>query len=309
MRNSIKMKKGVVLFVTIMMMMLLLSIVTVFLNKTKESKDNVTQIYAMVQTNVIMHNLLQYIKEINFDETAIFYASKSPFTINLGQSNVIFHLESAQKYININSFVKSSIKNSTTSENFMSLLLEYKIEDPNFFLDILKDTLDKDNESRNSLNSEIVLEHPTFRNMKIYNRHHLSQIIDYYFDKTGDNAIYRIPFDEIFSYTNGSIDLNFMPAKLMKIVFYDANAYLLKTIEKHPSTYKELKDLPFDEYYMKKVKKGMLGQSFTTKTTMLKISATIDYKTQFRSRISFLYDIKSKKISDYTILSISVNKI
>ena len=97
MNKSMKTRKGVVLFVTLMMMMLLLGIVSVFLNKTKESKDSVTTVYAMLQTNVVMHNLLQYLKEIDFDETTIFYASQAPFPVNFGQSNVTFQVESSQK--------------------------------------------------------------------------------------------------------------------------------------------------------------------------------------------------------------------
>jgi len=306
MGKSMKMRKGVILFVTLMMIILLLGIVTVFLHKTKESKDSVTEVYAMIQTNIIMDNLLQYLKKVNFDETTIFYASQAPFPVNFGQSNVTFQVDSSQKYININSFVKNSIKDNLISQKFISLLLTYKIKDPNFFLDLLKDTLDKDTTSRNSTNSEIILEHPTFRNEKIYNSVHLSQIIEYYFDKTSDGKIYDVPFDEIFSYVNASIDVNFISAKLMKIIFDDANDYTLRIIEEHPDIYEKIDDLPFDKHYLKKIKKGILGQSFTTKTTNLKIDVVVHYKTQFESKISFLYNIKSKKIFDYTILSIEI---
>ena len=303
-----KKRNGVILFVTLMMMLLFMGVVSLFLNKTKESKDSSTIIYAMIQTNSIMDNLVGYIKNIEFDEYTIMFASQAPFPLSLGETNIVLKLDSAQKHININSFLKAATESKeadSNSDKFILLLLKYKIEEPNLFLDLLKDTYDTNKEGEEeerSNESEIILEYPTFRNGRIYNENHLSKIVDYYFEKTGDNEIYEIPFDELFSYTTNSvIDINFLSLDLMEILFDDANYYSLKTINEYDDIYEEIDDLPFDEYYTKKINKGMLGQTITTETKLIKVSATLNYKTQFKSKISFMYNTNSKNIFDYKI--------
>lgn len=300
-------RNGIVLFVTLMMMMLLLGIVSIFLNKTREAKDNVTYISASMQTNLVMKNLLGYLQKLHFDEDMIYYASMAPFPLDFTQSSVVFKLQSAQGKININSLIRASIKNNLISDRFMQLLAKYDVKEPTLFLNILKDTIDDDVNDRDSEDSEIVNEYPTFRNHKIYNKIHLRQIIDYYFEKSGDSKIYDVPFNDIFSYDNSSVDVNFMSVDTLHILFNDANEYILKAIAKKTEIYKKLDDLPFDDYYTKRIKKGMLGQTITTKSTLLDIQADLNYKGQFVSKISFTYNIKSKKISDYKIDKIVVN--
>ncbi|MDF1875399.1 hypothetical protein JHD48_06605 [Sulfurimonas sp. SAG-AH-194-I05] len=301
-----KKKNGVVLFVTLMMILLLMSVVSIFLNKTKESKDKVTTIFAMTQTNAVMHNLLAYLNTLEFDEFMIFYASQMAIPLNLGDSNIFFKLDSNQKNIGLNSLINASIKDNIISDQFIFLLLQYKIQNPEFFLDLLKDTVDIEKndaleESRNASDSEIIIEYPIFRNGKIYNKIHLDMIIDYYFKETGDPEIYNFPFEKLFSFEDYPIDLNFISLEIMGILFEDLNGYTITTINENEFVYEEMEDVPFDAYYRKKIDKGILGQSFTTKTKFLKIQITLIYLEQFESKISFKYDITSKKISDYTI--------
>jgi len=297
-----KKRKGVVLFVTLMLMLLLLGIVSVFLDRTKQSKDAVTRSFAIIQTDFIMHNLFHYLKTIKFDEDTIHYASLAPIPLNLGQSNLILNITSAQKYININAFVQSAIKDNLVNDKFILLLTKYKIKDPYLFLDLLKDTIDKDKESRNSQNSEIIEVYPTFRNGKIYNQSHLNKIIDFYFGKTGDTKIYNFPFSKLFNFTNSTIDINFLSYESMKILFDDANQNILKAIADYPDIYAKLEDLPFDDYYTKKIKKGMLGQKISTTTQLLNISVEIKYKEQFKSKINFEYNTKTKTVNNYKYL-------
>ena len=300
-------KKGVVLFVTLMMIMLLLAVVSIFLNKTKETKDNVTYENALIQTNLIMQDLLLYLKKIKFDEDMIYYAAKAPFPLGFEDSSVIIKIDSAQKYIDINTLITSSVTNNITADKFVSLLYKYNISQPELFLNILQDTIDTDIEEKNSgLQSEIILTVPTFRNGKIYSKIHLNSIIDYYFDKTGDKAIYEFPFDDVFGFSSSSIDMNFVSMDVMNILFDDANSYILEIIAKHAKVYDTIGDLPFDEYYTNKINQGVLGHSISTNTTLLKVKMDLIYKTQFKSSISFDYNIDSKGISNYTIVNIEL---
>ncbi|MBL0707961.1 MAG: hypothetical protein JJW00_02840 [Sulfurimonas sp.] len=301
-----KKRKGVVLFVTLMMILLLMGIVSVFLNKTKESKDKITTIFAMTQTNAIMYSTIGYLNKIELDEEALDFASKMTLPINFGESNLLIGIKSDNRLLNINSFVRSCIKDNIVSDKFIYYLQKHKLRDPNLFLDLLKDTIDKDTNNRSGIQSEIVLTYPTFRNSRIYNRSHLDMIIEYYYEQTNDRAIYNVPFDKLFSYYNGSIDLNFISLELMEFLFDDLNANTIAQIANKSGVYGELKNVPFDEYYRKKVKKGIMGQHFTTKTSSLDVKLTLVYMSQFKSHITFKYDMRSKKIYNYEIVDVSL---
>jgi len=306
--NLIYKKKGIVLFTTLLLIMALLAVVMVFLNKTKEAKDNISYEFALVQTNSIMHNLVKYFDDIPFDEETIFYGSKMPFTLPFENSTVKFNIDSAHKYLNINSIAKSMVKkNNKIYDDFINMLYQYKLKDPEFFVDLLLDTIDNDNIEKNSgSGSEISLQNPTFRNGKIYNSKHLKIILDYYVAISSDNAIYNIPFPTLFSFNSPSIDINFASKELLDIIFHDADQFTLDTIKKHSKIYNSLNELPFSVIYLKDIAKGRLGHSISTSSTLIKVNVELNYKSQFKSKIQFLYDTQNKTLSDYTILNISL---
>ena len=300
-------RKGIVLLVTIMLLLLLLGVMNIFLKSTKETQDDVTYIFALQQTNLVMHNISEYIREMKLDEQSIFYGSKMSFPLEIGDALVTLKLDSAQKKININSFIRATITDNLVADRFLTLLSNYSIQNPSFFLAILQDTLDEDKENRNG-ESEIVLSYPTFRNKQIYNLKQLEQIKDYYYFKTGDRKIYDFSMNDVFSFYNGTIDMNFISSDILRLLFDDANSYTLELIATHDIIYDNMKDLPFDNYYTKKIEKGVLGQNLNTKTNIITISVQLNYKAQFISKLLFRYNIKQKKILDYDIKKILIVK-
>ncbi len=304
------MKKSIVLFTTLLMIMALMSVMMIFLNSTKETQNNITREYALIQTNSIMSNLSQYFNNIKFDEDTIFYGSKMPFSLPLGNSDIKFTIDSNQKYLNINQLI-ISMKNKDNIEytNFISYLYRYKLRDPDFFIDILLDTIDNDTFEKNSgSGSEIVLENPIFRNGKIYNQKHFQIILDYYFSKTEDKAIYDIPFENLISFNSSLLDINFANKDIINIFFYDADQFSLNMVSKHGKIYEKFKDLPFDKSYLKELKKARYGHNITFKTIVIKVVVDLKYKEQFISKISFLYNTKSKSLGDYKVLDIKILK-
>ena len=301
-------KKGIVLFTTLLLIMALMAVIMIFLNKTKEAKDDINYEFALIQTNSIMYNLVKYFDDIPFDEETIFYGSKMPFTLPFEDSTIKFNIDSAHKYLNINSITNAMIKkNNKIYNDFIDLMYKYKLKDPEFFVDLLIDTIDKDKVEKNSgSGSEISLQNPTFRNGKIYNNDHLKIIIDYYAAISSDNAIYNIPFSTLFSFDSPSFDINFASEELLNIIFHDADQFTLDIIKKHSKIYDDLNDLPFDEFYLKDIAKGRLGHSISTNSTLIKVVVELNYKSRFNSKIQFLYNTKSKKLSGYTILDISL---
>jgi len=305
------MRKGIVLFTTLLLIMALMSVVMIFLNNTKETKDTITEEFALIQTNNLMSNLTEYFGKVSFDEESIFYGSKMPFSLPLDDSLINFNIDSASKYLNINNLTNDmKTKDNIAYDNFVTFLYKYQVRDPEFFINLLIDTVDKDSIDINSgSKSEIVIEKPIFRNGKIYNEKHFKIIKDYYFLQKNDPLIYDVPFDEIFSFSAPSFDINFASKELLKMYFYDANDYSLDQIAKHSEIYEKLSELPFDESYLDEIsKKGRFGHTVSVKTEIIKVTMDFDYKTQFSSKVEFLYNTKNKTLTGYTILDIKIKE-
>lgn len=301
-------RKGIVLFTTILLIMALLGVVMVFLNSTKRVKDTLSYEYAQIQSNIVMYNLVEYFNGIKFDEDVVFYGSGLPFTMEFGDAIVTLEFNSAHDKININNLINIiKTKDNIAYDNFVTYLYSFRIIDPLFFIDILIDTIDKDNIEKNSGNgSEIVLKDPLFRNGRIYNNEHFKRIVEYYLQQTDDEDILKVPFDTFISFDAPNIDINFASKKILEILFYDANSFALETISKHNDIYDKLDDLPFDDYYLKNIKKGRFGQSITTTSNLLDVKVELNFNGRFKSNIKFLYDIKNKKLSQYTVEDIDI---
>ncbi|RLA84582.1 MAG: hypothetical protein DRG78_01100 [Epsilonproteobacteria bacterium] len=304
------MKKSIVLFTTLLLIMALLSVMMLFLNTTKEVKDNTSEEFALIQTNSVMSNLSVYFKNVAFDEETIFYGSKIPFTLPYDGGVVKFNIDSAHKYLNINLLaVSMKNKNNDVYEQFIAFLYQHRLRDPEFFVDLILDTFDKDSFEINSgSGSEIVLENPVFRNGKIHNKKHFKVILDYYFLKTNDKAIYDIPFNKIISFNAYPLDINFASKELLKIFFYDADQYTLDAIAEHKKIYEKMSDLGFDRGYEEILSKGRYGHSVNFKTIVISVNVELSYKNQFKSKVNFLYNTTTKKLAGYRIIDIEIIK-
>ncbi len=301
------MKKGIVLFTTLMILMLLLSVMVYFLEFTKKAKDQVTYEFALLQTNSIVTNLVSYFKTIDLDQQSIFYGSGVPFTLELGTHTVTLEINSAHKLLDINTLAHAiETKDTPAYTEFVNFLYTKRLRDPELFIDILLDTVDNDKEEKNSgSGSEIVLLNPRFANGAIYNQKHFDTIIEYYATVSNDQDIYNIAFENYFSFRGGSLDINYLSKELLNLLFHDANSFSLSQIVDHNERYEELDELPFDEYYLKKINSGRMGHSIGVESALIKVDASFEYTEQFRSSIEFFYDVKNKVLSGYKVKDIT----
>ena len=294
-------KKGIVLFVTLMLIMLLLGLVNIFLKHTKESKDFTHYSFAINQTNSILYALVDYLKDIKLDPETVFYASKIPYPLAIDNTTISIEIDSAQNKLDINSLIRDSIKNNRSADKLVTLFIKYDIKEPELLLRLFQDTIDKDNDNR-AFNTEIIVQNPTFRNDMIYNKSHFHQILEYYYLRVNDKNVFLLEKDNLFSFRSFPLDLNFLSRDVLEMLLDDANEYGISMLAKHEVFYEKFSDLPFDEAYIKKLEsKSVYGQSLSVVTNTIKMSIIINYKNQFNSDISILYNYKSKKIVDYSI--------
>ncbi|MEA1916044.1 MAG: hypothetical protein U9N42_00785, partial [Campylobacterota bacterium] len=233
-------------------------------------------------------------KKLKLDEEMVFYGSKMPISIALESEVIDIKLQSTQYGININTLFKAAIKQPIIYDIFSEYLNRYRLKDPAFFMALIQDTIDKDDVGQFSDESEIILYNSTFKNGAIVNRAHLDEIINYYFLSTSDAAIYSIDFNSMFTFNTTFIDLNFASKDVVDFIFYDADENSRATLYAIDEPYEKMSDLPFDDFYRKKLSKPVMGQGIGIKSSSINLTAKINSST-----FSFQYTIgKNPKVSN-----------
>jgi hypothetical protein len=126
-----------------------------------------------------------------------------PFSDKKGNFRIIYSVKPLFNKIDINTLIKNGKTDREVEKYILNILNYYQIQDPLFFEDLLLDTIDSDAKEREGY-SEIVLSDPYFQNGKIYNIKHLKQIEKYYYKKTDDKNIFKIPWEKFIFFGDGN---------------------------------------------------------------------------------------------------------
>ena len=73
--KGLRVKKGIVLLVSLSLIAVLSGVVFFFLDKEQKVHEDFKSEQDLIQANLILHSLAKYLKKIKFDEEKIFYGS------------------------------------------------------------------------------------------------------------------------------------------------------------------------------------------------------------------------------------------
>lgn len=158
--------------------------------------------------------------------------SKNDFQIKLT-------LKSAANRLNINNLLKN---HSRVNQNFYDflryILMKNEISDANFFLSVLLDVLDKDDDER-AYESEFNIREKKAVDGRIHSLVQFKMILDYYVKKTQDAQIYNIEWEKIIAFEEIKADYNYLNDT---ILFYLSEFYGINTTKKDElvNSYEEL---------------------------------------------------------------------
>jgi len=209
-------KKAIALLLTLSFLIISFSIIgSIFLLYKKLTNNSFE--YSIAEDSFIIQSIQKKFKTVNINSSeAINQLLLSNFYFKHNNFKVVILFKSAQDKININNLLYDDKVNQTMLD-FIDLIFDkYRIEDREFFIDLILDTIDKDKEERND-KSEISLYEP-FVNGYIYNYKQFQKIIDYYYKVTQDKNIYKIPFKDIFSFDNSYTDCNHLSFVIKNIL-------------------------------------------------------------------------------------------
>lgn len=279
------MKKGIALLITILMLasisLLLIknfSISERFIEDHTELKLLSIGNRLFLDSTVIVKKTLQ---DINSTEAYDFLFSM-PFVFHQNSFKLTFTFSPIENRININNLLKNNQKQEEYALMIEKILISYNVQDPNYFIDLILDTLDNDTVER-SYNSEIILKNRFFTNTEIQSIDHFDAIIDYYAQAKDDKNIYLINWNKFIGFSGNGIDINFASIELLRLLI--DNPYLDKTFKN--KYYEDYDELGLDEGKIAYLKK--LNVMFST--TLFHVKVTFDDLIQ---NISFEYDYDKK---------------
>ncbi|NPA56091.1 MAG: hypothetical protein GXO40_06975 [Epsilonproteobacteria bacterium] len=254
------MKKAVALIITLVFVTFFIHKIAQFLQDYRQYTQDTY--HYVLQDRLIIKDIKQILSSIDIDANTLDYLFQ---TYPISSKNDNFKLRVCitplSDKLNINELAlipqkKAIIQYLTNVLNF------YHVYDPQYFIDLLLDTIDKDTQERNPP-SEIALYDKTFLNGKIYNYKHFAKILDFYAKNREDKRIYLVKWRDL-------------------IYFGDKRKYMIDANREHISKF-----MDYDE----KFQQILDIIPFDKKTSYL-------IKISVNGYIEIIYDIYTKRIVD-----------
>jgi len=217
-------------------------------------------------------------KEINSSSDLDMLFNTFPFVSD--NFKVLITISPLSSKIDVNELKNKKAKKHIISM-LQNILTQYNIQDPQYFINLILDTLDKDTLERNPP-SEICIENSTFLNGKIYNFKHFKKILFFYEKNRMDKSIYNIPWKKLFYFGDGNIkpvDFERMPKEIKTALGLEEET--LEALKKNPQTKKTVQNLDIIPF---------------TKNKPYLIKVDINYSD--KHIIKLIYDINKKKAVD-----------
>ncbi len=295
------MRRGVVLFITLALMLMLSTVVMLFLKEGLEVKRSVRENIAVIQTNLLLNDMSGFLKKQNFSQEDIFYGSGIPVSLDLGPLSGSISLTSAQRTININRFLEAVLHDQQALVSFLDWLDGLKLKNQPLLISLLLDSYDSDSYERMT-GSEIVLERPWFQNGSIANERALRTILQRYGELSGDSNISIERWLDVFGFEGERVDLNYLNSDQIKLLYPDLPAIVVDTLARHDTLYKSAEDIPIDPESRAKLSQKRFGIIPSFKTSTIEITIGFTTTQECSGEMDFLMEVKKKRI---TALSLS----
>ncbi len=307
-------RKAIVLLMTIGFITLISALVLISLSISKRSFDEVAYLGARNQFSVVFKDFVTLLEKNsenvktpeNLDMLLSFFlpAMVEPKTgIEFG-----FDVESKMGKLNVNYLLDQMVldvndENRTILEKpFFNYFSNYDIRDKQLLLNIMIDTVDKDDSERGAY-SEIAAEDFDFRQEKIYSYNHLNKIFEHYYKTSNDANIYKVnrdSWDELFYFGDTNKSKQLLDCNQLDMI----PTINLITDNRYPN-YEELdfcqefnETVIQDSEDLKELKKIYKISPFDKNKQYL-IQCNIIFNTEnFKRNVKFDYNLKTGKVDN-----------
>ncbi|RUM45333.1 MAG: hypothetical protein DSY46_03240 [Hydrogenimonas sp.] len=296
------MRRGIVLFITLAILLLLSSIIFLFLHQSDLLKKSVRTNIDTIQTNLLLSDMSHFLKVQNFTQEDIFYGSGIPVSLDLGSLSGTITLSSARNRININAYLASIIENQEALQSFLQWMESHHIKEPTLLLALLLDTYDTDLYERQS-GSELKNSYPWFQNGSIANQRAMQMILESYQALSGDDNVTLDSWEETFGYEGSLLDLNYATTEQLQLLYPNISPATIATLSAHQTYYSKVDDIPIDEADKATLLEPHFGITPVLETDTIDVRITFNSAQECHGSLGFWMGIKSDKTITHLTLS------
>ncbi|BDY13449.1 hypothetical protein [Hydrogenimonas cancrithermarum] len=294
------MRRGIVLFITLGILLLLSSIVFLFLQQSGALKKSVRKNIDIIQTNLLLSDMSDFLKSQNFTQDDIFYGSGIPVSLDLGPVSGTITLSSARDKIDINALLGSVQKEQQALDGLLLWMENRHVKAPSLLLAILLDSYDTDSYERER-GSEIRNNRPWFQNGQIANSRAMETILQTYTTLSGDANLTLESWEETFGYEGAALDLNYATSEQLRLLYPDFPPAVIARLAAHDERYAKAEDLPIDEEYKASLLTVHFGITPTLETDTLDVRITFSSTQECSGSMGFWMGVKKKKITHLSL--------
>jgi hypothetical protein len=299
-------RTAVALLVTLAFVTAIISLVGISAAVFNNAFTKVSQKQFIIQSNIFFRDIKTILKtnlgDIN-NSDELYFLVTIPFGINDTENDISVDIGfvSNSTKVNVNKMVES---NQTIvpiySQALDNLMISYNVSDRAFLSALIADTVDSDKEER-IFGSEIALENRFFNDGGIVDMVHFEKILDHYKKVREDPSVDSIPWDKIFSFTNGEIDFNYVTSEAFSFMI---------------STQTLASSKPFADFGKKKkiytsfeeLRLGTEEQESLEKFGVVFFSPSVTCNAKMKignqqGTLSFAYNLKTKEASNLEFAS------
>lgn len=290
-------KSAIALLLTIMFVIVITVAIGFGLKQVNLATSAVKTEKFMYQSGILIQDVLKILNENKELKAIVDKKSTSDMFLFLSQAafipfnssgmEIILSIKSARSKFNLNNLNKGTIDamrgyvgNYGVDSNYVDILLDSK------------GAIKVDN----SYNSAIFDENPYLFRDYVSSFKHLKKINDFYTKEYNDNSLKKINFKNLFYFTKElktNIDVNYATTDVWQMIL-GSDKQRAKEIRLGAGAYKTVADLNLNSYEREKLLR--FKTSFFEPFLFVKIEIR---QNNIRAQISFEYDIKKKKGSNF----------
>ncbi len=297
-------RHAIALLITIFFIMAISVILGLSLKQIKDTKDEVIQEKFILQTSVLMDDILNIlkksqdldliVKDNSKDALFIFLSEVSFIPFESSGVNVMIEISSARSKFNVNTLVNAGGK---LEQKRVYALINYfsTFNVNNSYVDILVDSISKTEEDI-YYNSDIFNENPNLFRDYISSLAHLDEINNYYMKSNNDNSLSQIDFDDLFYYSinkNSKIDLNYATVQTWRLLL-GCDEARAEQLNAGGGSYITIENLLLSD------EEKLLLSNFSVSYYEPFLDVLVEIiEGDVSSKVRFEYDMKNKKGSNY----------
>ncbi len=213
-----KNRSAIALMLTLFMLLAMSAALSITLALFQKSFKTYNSNSFRVQSAVLMQDAVTLMHALSKDigespeAFSLLVQSAEELPLKVGSVDFIIKIRPKAAKFNINHYIREK-----HYEKLYAYLLIYEIQRPGYILDMIEDSLDKDNEE-NQYGSERVLYDPFFIQGEIKDYEQFSKLLETYAKETKDMNIYKVPWKAWMDFDSKFIDEAYITVELQAVL-------------------------------------------------------------------------------------------